>query len=138
MIDSKKIELSKADGTTLPAELHIWEKDPHDPDQVKLGLSFGDERLERSAEDFFSALVGIREFLEPAGLLPRLYGASIDVYPSPMSRSMGAGVKAYKLEPCKQAASKDLVSIFDSGPDIKPATIEAQEAFYENWLKSLL
>ena len=89
------------------------------------------------AEDYFTALADIREELAPLGLFPKIYGASRNVYPSPMSRSMGAGEKAYRLAMGRQAASRDLVSIFDHGPDLEPANVQEQRNFYESWLKSL-
>jgi len=101
-------------------------------------LEFAGGRLEAtSEEDFFSALATLREDLEAKGILLVCYGASKNVYPSPMSRSMGYGERAYRLKLGRRARSEDLVSIFESGPDVVPATLEEQEAYYEEWLNSL-
>ena len=86
--------------------------------------------------DFFKALQVIRRrALEPKGLIPFCYGASLKVWPSGMSRDMGRGLKAYKIEVGGQAS--DLVSIFDSGPDVIPALVAAQEAYAGDWVASL-
>ena len=54
--------------------------------------------LRAEAFDFFEAFCRIRLELEQEHLLPLCYGASLDVYPSGMSRSMGAGLKAYRMK----------------------------------------
>jgi hypothetical protein len=48
---------------------------------------------------------------------------------------MGAGAQAYKMTMGQQAT--DLVSIFASGPDVEPATVDEQRAFFEAWGESL-
>lgn len=37
----------------------------------------------------------------------------------------------------EQAKSADLVSIFETGPDVNPSTVPDQEKFYRDWLSSL-
>lgn len=86
--------------------------------------------------DFFEALLAIRRrILEPKGLIPFCYGASIDVWPSGMARDMGRGLKAYRTKIGAQA--KELVGIFDSGPDMFPARVAAQEKYHRDWIASL-
>jgi hypothetical protein len=80
-------------------------------------------------------MVGIRRELEKDGIRLRCYGASKNVYPSRMSIEMGAGAQAYKMTMGQQAT--DLVSIFASGPDVEPATVDEQRAFFEAWGESL-
>ena len=73
--------------------------------------------------DFFKALQTLRRrALEPKGLIPFCYGASLKVWPSGMARDMGRGLKAYKIEKGRQAS--ELVGIFDSGPDVIPAVAD--------------
>ena len=50
---------------------------------------------------------------------------------------MGQGLKAYKQELGRQAMRSDLVMIFNSGPDVQPASVEEQEEFHYQWLQSL-
>ncbi|WP_428685288.1 hypothetical protein [Sphingopyxis sp.] len=88
------------------------------------------------APDYFSALQRIRKrALEPKGLIPFCYGASLKVWPSAMSRDMGKGLKAYKIETGAQAT--ELVGIFEEGPDIIPASVAMQEEFSREWIESL-
>jgi hypothetical protein len=93
--------------------------------------------ISASAEDFFDALSQIRLLLEPERLIPFCYGASLNVFPSGMSRSMGSGLRAYRLTMGHQALTKDLVSIFGSGPDVIPASVARQKEFFDDWIKSL-
>lgn len=121
----------------VPGELCLSVQSPEDPELVKVTLRFSGKEITSSDQDYFSAMCAIRRVLEQDGALLRCYGASRNVYPSGMSRSMGGGVKAYKLSMGSQAKLADLVSIFDTGPDITPATVAEQEHFFQDWLKSL-
>jgi hypothetical protein len=47
-----------------------------------------------------------------------------------MIRSMGSGEQVYRLQLGCQAKMEDLVPIFDSDPEIIPASVEEQEEFY--------
>ena len=102
-----------------------------------ISFRYRDRVIEASAEDFFDALCQIRLQLEPERLIPFCYGASLNVFPSGMSRSMGAGMKAYRLTTGRQALTKDLVSIFDSGPDVIPASVANQKEHFNDWIQSL-
>ena len=86
--------------------------------------------------DFFEALRKIRKrVLEPIGLIPFCYGASLKVWPSAMSRDMGRGLKAYKIE--LGAPTTEIAGIFEEGPDVVPATVQRQEEFARAWFASL-
>ena len=127
------VSLKARDGSTREG---IFEFD-HDDEQCVLTLEMGPERVQAQESDFFEALAKIREVLERRGLVPVCYGASRNVFPSGMARDMGAGLKAYKLTLGQQAFTKDLVGIFDTGPDIDAVFVEEQERFYNGWLNSL-
>jgi hypothetical protein len=103
----------------------------------KLSFKFRDELFEVEAADYFSAFCLIREKLEEKKLIPFCYGASLNVYPSGMGRSMGLGLKAYKVELGKQARREDMVDIFDQGSDVIPASVTRQKEYFEQWLTSL-
>jgi hypothetical protein len=90
-----------------------------------------------SAADFFDALSQILIQLEPERLMLFCYGASLNVFPSGMSRSMGAGLKAYRLIMGRQTRSQDLVFIFDSGPDVIPSSVARQREYFDDWIASL-
>jgi hypothetical protein len=88
------------------------------------------------ASDFFEALRTIRRrVLEPKGIIPFCYGASLKVWPSGMSRDMGRGLKAYKIE--VGAPASELVGIFEEGSDVIPAPVQLQENFARDWIASL-
>lgn len=85
--------------------------------------------------DFFEALCTIRRrALEPLGLIPFCYGASLKVWPSGMARDMGRGLKAYKIEIGNQAS--ELVGIFETGADVIPAQVKMQAEYAQNWINS--
>ena len=91
--------------------------------------------VEAVADDFFEAFCQVRQQLETDSLIPFCYGASLNVYPSRMSRQMASGTVAYVLTMGKSAETR--VKIFDSGPDVKPASVDNQKKFYADWLASL-
>jgi hypothetical protein len=102
-----------------------------------LALSFSRSDFSASGTDFFEALLSLRRQTEPQGIRLNVYGASRNVWPSGMARSMGLGLKAYRMTKGKQALSKDLVNIFASGPDVEPVSIAEQEQFKNEWFDSL-
>lgn len=134
---NKQIDIVSRDAQIIDGEFVLWEETPESQDQVRLDLHIADEIITAVADTFFDALVEIRKGLESRGLRPRCFGASRDVYPSPMIRSMGNGEQAYRLKLGCQAKMEDLVPIFASSPEIAPASVEEQEEFYHKWLKSL-
>jgi hypothetical protein len=111
--------------------------------QQKLGqkclliCEYRNKEISAEAPDFFEALRTIRSQLQVDGLIPYCYGASLNVYPSGMARDMGSGLKAYKLTIGERARSDDLVGIFETGGDIIPSRVEAQEEYFKDWLASL-
>ena len=106
-------------------------------DDCEVQCKYRDIVVRSSAADFFEALCGVRRELAREGLVPLCYGASLNVFPSGMSRSMGGGLKAYRLTKGAQARMADLVEIFATGPDVIPALVETQVAFFSDWLASL-
>lgn len=109
-----------------------------DRDEVcHIAFRYRDRIIEASADDYFDAFCLIRLKVEPERLIPFCYGASLNVFPSGMSRSMGSGLKAYRLAAGRQALSKDLVGIFDSGPDVVPASVANQKQHFNDWMQSL-
>jgi hypothetical protein len=132
-----QIEVQLSDNSLAPAKLLVWEEAPEDEERVKLTLDFNGKEISSVEDDYFSAMCSIRRVLEQGGALLRCYGASRNVYPSGMSRSMGGGVKAYKMSMGSPAKTKDLVSIFETGPDVDPVTVAEQEDFFKKWIQSL-
>jgi len=106
-------------------------------ESYRLMLEFKGIEYHETAQDIFDAFGKIRMKLEMIGYRPLCYGAALNCYPSPMSSDMGGGVKLYRLTLGEHGKTKNLVFIFDSEPDLKPVTVEEQNAFYEQWLESL-
>jgi len=95
------------------------------------------QTVEGVATDWFQALIEIRKQIEPGGVRLHIWGASRDVWPSGMSRQMGLGRSAYRMQLGRPSEKKDLVSVFATGPEIEPSTITEQEKFKDEWLASL-
>lgn len=127
----KDVEVEFPGNKRIHGRFLIWEEIIDGPELVKLSLQYDGREITSIDSDFFSAMVPIRRSLEPEGGRLLCYGASRNVYPSGMSRSMGAARKAYKLEMGSQAKNSDLVCIFDAGPDMIPATVAEQEEFFQ-------
>lgn len=109
----------------------------HDADDLcKLECSYRGKQAAASAADFFEALCLVRLQLEKEGLRLFCYGSSLNVYPSPMARDMGVGLKAYKMSHGRHASMADLVDIFSEGPDVIPASVAQQREFFEHWVAS--
>lgn len=108
-----------------------------DGGDCRIRCGYRHKLIESTATDFFEALCNIRRQLAAEGLLPFCYGASLNVYPSGMSRDMGQGLNAYRLVMGQQAAMTDLVDIFGTGPDVIPASVELQETFFRDWIEKL-
>lgn len=89
------------------------------------------------ALDYFDALCNVRLELEKEGLIPFCYGASINVFPSPMARQMGKGKSAYKMEMGKQTTRECAVRIFENGADVTPSPVALQKQYFNDWLASL-
>jgi len=97
---------------------------------------FRNKVIEASSSDYFEAFCRIREQLEPDGLIPFCYGASLNVFPSGMARDMSAGLSAYRLTIGRHASREDVVRIFDAGPDVIPSFVANQKSYFDNWLHS--
>ena len=108
-----------------------------DSEDSLIELSFNGNAISGTGNDFFDAFCHIRQQLEPLGLLPQCYAAHLRAFPSGMSRSMGGGVRLYRLTLCKQALIDDLMHLFDADDDVEPASVADQLAFFNNWVGSL-
>jgi hypothetical protein len=108
----------------------------HGKDSCRLAFAFRGRTIEAESSDFFETFCQIRLYLEPDGLIPFCYGASLNVYPSGMARDMGLGRGAYKLTMGKLANRHDLVQVFSDGPDIIPVSVKIQREFYNEWLQT--
>lgn len=83
---------------------------------------------EGSSSDFFGALGRARRRFEALGYRLLCYGASKNVWATGMARDMGRGLRAYFFH--DDPGIVDIRDIFASGPDVIPATVEEQTAFW--------
>jgi hypothetical protein len=131
------VQVVDTDGVASAGELKLRGESPDDEELVQLQLTIPSLDVVAVAANYFEALKRLRLHLEERYLFIRCYGASRDVYPSPMMLNMGEGRLAYRLIMGKQAVMKDAVDIFDNGSDVIPCTVQEQEEFYQAWLSSL-
>jgi len=110
---------------------------PEEAEPCSIELVLQERHFAAAGSDFFEALVRLRQQLEPLGILVCVNGASRDVWPSAMARSMGAGRKAYRMKLGYQARTTDLVEIFALDPESHPCSVVEQERFLEKWFASL-
>jgi hypothetical protein len=106
-------------------------------DDCHIALSYRSKRLDGSGIDFFAAFQQVRVQLESEGLMPSCYGASLNVWPSGMCRSMGQGMVGYRLKLGTPTTRDDIVRIFDAGPDVVPTRVADQRKFFEDWARSV-
>ena len=103
-------------------------------------LYFESEKLnskEFRADDLFSCMAKLRDWLDDYSLKPLCNVARLDVFPSAMSRQMSGGRLAYKHKLNHQCSRTDLVDIFQPAPLEMLATTTKQKEFHEKWMKSL-
>ncbi len=106
-------------------------------DTVKIKFSLEKLVLEKEGDNYFEALIKLRQELEKINIKLLCKGCCKNVYPSGMILNMGEGRKAYTLIYGEQAKMKSLVDIFDSCSIEEYATIEQQSEYFENWTMSL-
>lgn len=135
---TKTIDAIGDNGVRSSATLQIKESIEEDRVVYKITVVHGGiVEVGESEHGYFDALRTVRRKLEKIGVLLSCFGASEDVYPSPMQESMGPALLAYRNRLGRQALAKDIVNIFDSDDSVRPATVASQKAFHVNWLKSL-
>jgi hypothetical protein len=129
-----EIELSDEKGTSRPATLDCearhWNEGGFSHRVCRITLRYTEGEVECSDRDFFEAFCRVREQLERIGVYPLCYGASRNVFPSRMCRDMGDGMRAYRIKMGSRVGKGDLVSIFDSGPDVDATSVEAQKELH--------
>jgi hypothetical protein len=90
-----------------------------------------------TSPDIFGCLCELRYFLDSENWKILCNGARFDAYPSAMSRQMGGGQKLYVLKLNTQPTRADLVNIFDQADIDQVGTVEAQIAYYQQWVESV-
>ncbi len=135
---SGKIVVIRADGSRLSANVTADEIVEFGKAVYRISFEQGAElRVFESDIDFFETLKALRLDLERSGALLYCFGASEDVYPSGMQRSMGPAILAYRTRVGAPAVREDIVDIFEADEAVIPSTVEQQERFHERWINSL-
>ena len=106
-------------------------------DRCSITIAYRGKTLQADGADYFKAFQEIRGLMEADRLIPFCYGASLNVYPSGMSRDMAQGVVAYRTALGRSTTREELVRIFDEGADVIPSYVAQQREFHEKWLQSL-
>jgi hypothetical protein len=124
------------DGSRQVLKLNLEERIEGDMSVYSIGLECGSRVMVGTSPDgYFDALKELRIELEQIGILLVCFGASKDVYPSPMQVSMGPAELAYRTRLGEQTEREDIVNIFDYEESVRPATVEQQEKFHQEWLR---
>jgi|SRR5256885_16887251 len=135
---SGDITVILADGSRVPAKVTADEIYAQDKEIYRISVEQGSEvSLAESEEDFFEALKRLRLELEKTGALLHCFGASENVYPSGMQKSMGPAILAYKMRIGSPTSRNDIVNIFEADETVVPSTVEQQERFRQRWIDSL-
>lgn len=123
------IQLRSTEGRATPGSFQLEDL----RGSCKLTLTFDGRSLNAISSDFFDAFVQLRRRLEKEDLVPVCYGASRNVYPADLARTLAHGLMAQRREPgC--AGREDLVFIFHTGPDVQPVTVAEQREFRRCWI----
>jgi hypothetical protein len=133
----RTVELLSADGVAHGELTYGEYSSTTDSESCWVRLARAEHVLLGHSGDYFDALIDLRRQLEAQGTLIRVNGAGRNIWPSGMSRSMGAGIKAFRLSLGQQARMADLVHIFESSVGIEPVTIAEQEHFRDQWFASV-
>jgi hypothetical protein len=129
-IDLKGIWIN--DRVLLDLILNVVESE--EDDIITIEVKFNDNVVKTEGEYCFIALQELRKQLFERGVEICCYGAKKNVYPSPMMMNSS---KAYLLTVGKQAKVEDIVEIFDPCELDEITTVEDQNLFYQEWIRSL-
>lgn len=106
----------------------------NEDDLIIISTKLNDEVITVTDDFYFIALQKIRIKLLDKEIDLKCYGAMENVYPSPMMMNT---TKGYFLRKGQQAKEKDIVDIFDYFDIKNSVSVEKQNLFYHNWIKSL-
>jgi hypothetical protein len=134
---AKPVDVQLGNKATVPGKFIICLPDPDDRSVVRVKLQFSGREISYVAKSCIFALDRIRADLETDGILLRCYGSSRNVLATGISGSMGAGMLVYRCYLGKRIQESELVSIFHSGPDIDPCTLQEQREFRKLWRASV-
>ena len=126
---STGIQVLSPDGSFSTATVRWWVENGYE-----LVLEHEGRQTHASALDYFEAFQQARRRFEADGFRFLCYGASRNAFASGMARDMGLGLNVYLITPGE--APERIVHIFDSGPDVIPATVDENWAFIQEWVRT--
>ncbi|WP_051433185.1 hypothetical protein [Promicromonospora kroppenstedtii] len=94
----------------------------------------GGTTIDGSGGDFYEALRELRLIVESSGRLLLCAGSRRDVHPSAMQRQWTQGRRAYALGGVFKGEKAPVVDIFDPIDVADVVSVEAQQAWYSEWL----
>lgn len=97
----------------------------------------GMESIESQGDDLFNCLKAVRLVLEGRAIVLLCNGARIDSYPTQADRQADYGRNIHITEFGKPTAEEFSVDIFADAPIDKVGSVAAQQAYHEEWLRSL-
>lgn len=97
--------------------------------RCRVQIVWPDGDVEATDRSVYHAFAAVREQLEPLGLVPLCYGACPEVQVSGMAVEMSDGIIAYRLSDPRDGWGGPTVNIFDTGPDISPASVAEQREY---------
>ncbi|MEN8376960.1 MAG: hypothetical protein ABFS34_16150 [Gemmatimonadota bacterium] len=128
---SAVIDILRPDGSTSPAVVEWWTEYTESERIRHVDILFQGGSYRGSAGDYFGALMEARPPLEHAGYRLLCYGASRNVWASGMARCMAQGLLAVLHG---RPFADGPVHIFETGPEVVPATVDEQMDFLGEWL----
>jgi hypothetical protein len=135
------LSLVDATGRVIPANAEAdcrdWTEDGFRKTEVRLVIRWAAGEAVEVDWNYFAALCRVREHLAALGLTPRCYGACRNLVLSGMCLDMALGAKGYLARLGQPTRLSDLVSIFETGPDMELVSVAEQEEFKRAWLRSL-
>ena len=128
------IHLADPSNTKIPATIDVSIAHHDDSSggwspRCKVRIEWLDGNVEATDRSVYHAFAAAREQLEPLGLMPLCYGACPEVQVSGMAVEMSDGIMAYRLSDPRDGWGGPTVNIFDTGPDISPASVAEQREY---------
>jgi hypothetical protein len=122
-----------------PAGRETWELTHHeagDGREVALRSTDG-TRWEASGPHLFDALIAVREQIEPAGVRLCCAASRLDVWPSPLLRSMSDGEAAYVLRIGRRPTGRDVVGVLEPADCSLVVPVDEQRAYFARWVRTV-
>jgi len=122
---------------TMRVRYRLWTEKGFSKSEVRLEFRWPWKRVRASDYNYFDALCRAREQLSALGFKPRCYGACRNLVVTGMWADMASGEVGYLTELGRPVTRRDMVNIFDSGPDMDLVSVDEQAAYRKEWKESV-